>query len=160
LDQNPVDRPGIAADRLREWQPAFLARWSIRNGVARFHPRKRGGPNFRTIGWLTHLPGIRTCHHRWLYFGPYVRFVSTFDLAHPSWRLVPGGRFPGLKPWAEVYSPFGATPFGPQTATLTLNKYFVPGYYRAVPPGQKHSPIETARIMWLKPWARFFVSKL
>ena len=45
--------------------------------------------------------------------GPYVRFVSTFDLAHPSGRLVPGGRFPGLKPWAEVYSPFGARPFGP-----------------------------------------------
>src|SRR3984957_10185383 len=44
--------------------------------------------------------------------GPCVRFVITFDLAHPSGRLVPGGRFPGLKPWAEVYSPFGARPFG------------------------------------------------
>jgi hypothetical protein len=33
--------------------------------------------------------------------------VSTFDLP-PLQGVSLGGRFPGLKPWAESYSPFGA----------------------------------------------------
>jgi hypothetical protein len=40
--------------------------------------------------------------------GPRFRLVRTFDLAPPSGRVALGGRFPGLKPWAEFCSPFGA----------------------------------------------------
>jgi hypothetical protein len=36
------------------------------------------------------------------------RLVRTFDLAPPSGRVALGRRFPGLKPWAEFSSPFGA----------------------------------------------------
>ena len=45
-----------------------------------------------------------------------------------------GWRFPGLKPWAESSSPFGARPF-------------VPGYYRAVPPGQTIRPSKRLTII-------------
>jgi hypothetical protein len=42
----------------------------------------------------------------------------------------------------------------------SASRHFVPGYYRAVPPGQKPSPIEVHRIilalMGLKPWAKSF----
>jgi hypothetical protein len=38
---------------------------------------------------------------------PCVRVVSTFDLP-PLQGASLGGRFPGLKPWVESYSPFGA----------------------------------------------------
>ena len=41
-------------------------------------------------------------------FGPRFRLLRTFDLAPPSGRAALGGRFPGLKPWAEFCSPFGA----------------------------------------------------
>jgi hypothetical protein len=34
--------------------------------------------------------------------------VRTFDLAPLSGRVALGGRFPGLKPWAEFYGPCGA----------------------------------------------------
>jgi hypothetical protein len=34
--------------------------------------------------------------------------VRTFDLAPLSGRVALGGRFPGLKPWAEFCSPCGA----------------------------------------------------
>jgi hypothetical protein len=42
---------------------------------------------------------------------------------------------------AESSSPFGARPFGPrhdssQARSAWKLRYFVPGYYRAVPPGQ------------------------
>jgi hypothetical protein len=30
--------------------------------------------------------------------------------------------------------------------SASLSRHFVPGYYRAVPPGQNHSPIEAPRI--------------
>ena len=40
--------------------------------------------------------------------GPRFRLVRTFDLAPPSGRVALGGRFPGLKPWAEFCSPCGA----------------------------------------------------
>jgi hypothetical protein len=36
---------------------------------------------------------------------PCVRAVSTFDLP-PLQGASLGGRFPGLKPWAESYSPW------------------------------------------------------
>ena len=39
---------------------------------------------------------------------PRFRLVRTFDLAPPSGRVALGGRFPGLKPWAEFCSPCGA----------------------------------------------------
>jgi hypothetical protein len=51
------------------------------------------------------------------------RVVSRLDLP-PLQGTSLWWRFPGLKPWAESSSPFGA-------------RQFVPGYYRAVPPGQK-----------------------
>jgi hypothetical protein len=38
---------------------------------------------------------------------PCFRPVSTFDLP-PLQGAPPGGTFPGLKPWAESSSPFGA----------------------------------------------------
>jgi hypothetical protein len=41
-------------------------------------------------------------------FGPRFRLLRTFDLAPPSGRAALGGRFPGLKPWAEFRSPCGA----------------------------------------------------
>jgi hypothetical protein len=41
--------------------------------------------------------------------------------------------FPGLKPWAEVYSPFGAGPFGPQTSRNTYCD-------RTEPPPSENSP--------------------
>ena len=44
-----------------------LTRWSIRNGVARFHATRHGGPIFRAIRRLTHLLDIRTRHHPWSY---------------------------------------------------------------------------------------------
>jgi hypothetical protein len=34
--------------------------------------------------------------------GARFRLVRTFDLAPPSGRAGLGGRFPGLKPWAEI----------------------------------------------------------
>ena len=49
---------------------------------------------------------IGTCYN-WT-IGPRFRLVRTFDLAPPSGRVALGGRFPGLKPWAEFCSPFGA----------------------------------------------------
>jgi hypothetical protein len=49
---------------------------------------------------------IGTCDN-WT-FGPRFRLVRTSDLAPPSGRVARGGRFPGLKPWAEFFSPFGA----------------------------------------------------
>jgi hypothetical protein len=48
---------------------------------------------------------IGTCYN-WT-IGPRFRLVGTFDLAPPSGRVALGGRFPGLKPWAESCSPFG-----------------------------------------------------
>jgi hypothetical protein len=41
-------------------------------------------------------------------FGPRFHLLRTFDLAPPSGRAALGGRFPGLKPWAEFRSPCGA----------------------------------------------------
>ena len=49
---------------------------------------------------------IGTCDN-WT-IGPRFRIVRTFDLAPPSGRVALGGRFPGLKPWAEFCSPCGA----------------------------------------------------
>jgi hypothetical protein len=49
---------------------------------------------------------IGTCYN-WT-IGPRFRLVRTFDLAPPSGRVALGGRFPGLKPWAEFCSPCGA----------------------------------------------------
>jgi hypothetical protein len=49
---------------------------------------------------------IGTCDN-WT-VGPRFRLVRTFDLAPPSGRVALGGRFPGLKPWAEFCSPFRA----------------------------------------------------
>ena len=40
--------------------------------------------------------------------GPRFRLVRPFDLAPPSGRVALGGRFPGLKLWAEFSSPFEA----------------------------------------------------
>jgi hypothetical protein len=40
--------------------------------------------------------------------GPYFHLVRTFDLAPILGRAALVGRFPGLKPWAETSSPFGA----------------------------------------------------
>jgi hypothetical protein len=45
----------------------------------------------------------------------------------PSGRVAPGGRFPGLKPWAEVYSPFGAPD----------------GRFQGLKPGEVYSPFGT-----------------
>jgi hypothetical protein len=41
---------------------------------------------------------------------PCFRVVRTFDLP-PLQGASLGGRFPGLKPWAESSSPFGAKTF-------------------------------------------------
>jgi hypothetical protein len=61
---------------------------------------------------------IETCYN-WT----YLRVVSTFDL--PPFRANRSGRrFPGLKPWAESSSPFGARPFGPRHK---ISRHFVPG---------------------------------
>jgi hypothetical protein len=49
---------------------------------------------------------IGTCYN-WT-IGPRFRLVRTFDLAPPSGRVALGGRFSGLKPWAEYWSPVGA----------------------------------------------------
>jgi hypothetical protein len=35
---------------------------------------------------------------------------------------------------------------------VALSRHFVPGYYRAVPPGQNHSPIEAPRIIPTRLW--------
>ena len=40
--------------------------------------------------------------------GPYFRIVRTFDLAPFQGASFWGALFPGLKPWAEFCSPFGA----------------------------------------------------
>ena len=66
--------------------------------------------------------------------GPYFRVVSRFDLAPLQGASLRGGRFPGLKPWAESCSPFGfgakamrdALPTAPTTRKYwdrTLNRY-------------------------------------
>ncbi|MEA3146139.1 MAG: hypothetical protein QOI53_1611 [Verrucomicrobiota bacterium] len=55
---------------------------------------------------------IGTCDN-WT-FGPRFRLVRTSDLAPPTGRVARGGRFPGLKPWAEFCSPFGAQNKRPQ----------------------------------------------
>jgi hypothetical protein len=39
--------------------------------------------------------------------------ANRFDLAPFQGAPIWGGRFPGLKPWAESCSPFGAGPPGP-----------------------------------------------
>ena len=64
--------------------------------------------------------------------GPNFRVVSRFDLAPLQGASLRGGRFPGLKPWAESWSPFGAKamrdalPTAPTTRKYwdrTLNRY-------------------------------------
>jgi hypothetical protein len=49
---------------------------------------------------------IGTCDN-WT-IGLRFRLFRTFDLAPLSGRVALGGRFPGLKPWAEFCSPCGA----------------------------------------------------
>jgi hypothetical protein len=53
------------------------------------------------------LKGERSEQMRHITMTPCVRVVSTFDLP-PLQGASLGGRFPGLKPWVESYSPFGA----------------------------------------------------
>jgi hypothetical protein len=54
---------------------------------------------------------VRNCEV--LAIGPYFRVANRFDLAPFQGAPIWGGRFPGLKPWAESCSPFGAGPPGP-----------------------------------------------
>ncbi|MEA3144914.1 MAG: hypothetical protein QOI53_326 [Verrucomicrobiota bacterium] len=86
-------------------------------------------------------------------WAPYFRVVSTFGLA-PLQHLQPGGpgvfptrryevtpyegepfiwRFPGLKPWAEFCSPFGARPFVGAPERSRVSK-------RKTAPRDRHSP--------------------
>src|SRR6202011_5811043 len=69
--------------------------------------------------------------------GPRLRLVRTFDLAPPSGRVALGGRFPGLKPWAECYSPFGRRAqnrgFSPRSWPTALSEQIHPKpYLRAI----------------------------
>src|SRR5450631_1078768 len=50
-----------------------------------------------------HNSGVLQSDHR-----TPLPLVRTFDLAPLSGRVALGGRFPGLKPWAEFSSPCGA----------------------------------------------------
>jgi hypothetical protein len=48
-----------------------------------------------------------------------------------------------------------------RSLSASLSRHFVPGYYRADPPGQKPCAIEAPRriilaLMGLKTWAKFF----
>ena len=62
-----------------------------------------------------------------------LRLVRTFDLAPPSGRVAVGGRFPGLKPWAESSSPFGAKTnlTKPQISPITQIGGMMPGLGRS-----------------------------
>ena len=51
---------------------------------------------------------VRSWNVRQLDHRTRFRLVRTFDLAPPSERVALGAGFPGLKPWAEFCSPFGA----------------------------------------------------
>jgi hypothetical protein len=73
---------------------------------------------------------IGTCDN-WT-VGPRFRLVRTFDLAPPSRRVALGGRFPGLKPWAEFCSPSGHKQgLSPRSVAYSLSEQIPerrPGY--------------------------------
>ncbi len=66
---------------------------------------------------------IGTCSN-WT-IGPRFRRLRTFDLAPPSGRVALDGRFPGLKPWAEFCSPFGAQNKNLSPRIVAYNRFHI-----------------------------------
>jgi hypothetical protein len=85
--------------------------------------------------------------------------VSPRDIC-PRNRVHAALETPGILLKGMLTSNLSRDPFNRPAGTGLFphdSRHFVPGYYRALPPGQSHSPIETPRIILapigLKPWA-------
>ncbi len=79
----------------------------LQDSAQGFNPGNPNNRRFALKGREMRVPDeARTCCRakvrvrNWT-IGPRVRLVRTFDLAILSGRVALGGRFPGLKPWAE-----------------------------------------------------------
>jgi hypothetical protein len=79
----------------------------LQNSAQGFNPGNPQNKRFALKGREMRVPGEVAPIAAWN-IGPRFHPVRTFDLAPPSGRVALGGRFPGLKPWAEFCSPFGA----------------------------------------------------
>jgi hypothetical protein len=86
---------------------------------------------------------------KWSNCGPYINKSSAFGSYASDWRPLrahhPGGRFPGLKPWAKSYSPCRAK----TSQTVLIFVPFNPGLISASNRGGMRQPaIPFGNLLW------------
>jgi hypothetical protein len=120
----------------------------LENSAQGFNPGNPQNKRVALKGREMRLPdGSRHCRAKVnktnLQLDHWARFrrVRKFDLAHPSGRIALGGRFPGLKPWADALAPAGQ-----KTKVYSPDRNVFSGIRPHVPEGRRDRSL--ARSAW------------